>query len=168
MHVKIRVVTGWNLVVFDHGFFAVSVHVWYHMVPGQVLRAKAVTSGSVKLSGAGAALAGGGTVTSWPGDRGEPIGPAPPIPLTVVPAVLVQGRDSGSAFAAMTIPTNNAAPSTVDLPIVGICLFQFFHATAACSIRAIGTVINVAARLCAEAKQAKFSSLTLPLASRIV
>jgi hypothetical protein len=33
---------------------------------------------------------------------------------------------------------------------------QLFHATAACSIRAIAIVINVAARLCAETGQAKF------------
>jgi hypothetical protein len=51
-----------------------------------------VTSGSVKLSGAGAALAGGRAVIWWPDDWGEPIGPAPPIPLTVVPAALVQGE----------------------------------------------------------------------------
>ena len=30
---------------------------------------------------------------------------------------------------------------------------QFFHARAACSIRAIGTIINVAARLRAQAKR---------------
>jgi hypothetical protein len=35
-------------------------------------------------------------------------------------------------------------------------ILQFFHTTTACSIRAIGTVINVAARFCAETGQAKF------------
>jgi hypothetical protein len=74
------------------------------------LNPNTVTCGSVSLSGAGAALAGGRAPTSRRGGWPEPSGLELLGGLAVVADALASERPGGPAFAAMAIPANNAVP----------------------------------------------------------